>query len=38
LNGKLQNSICRQILKVKCKTKYDVGKKIGYKKVCNEFR
>jgi len=27
-----------QILKVKCKTKYDVGKKIGYKKVCNEFR
>ena len=28
---------CYKILKVKCKTKYGKGKKIGYKKICNEF-
>ncbi len=28
---------CYKILKVKCKSKYGKGKKIGYKKICNEF-
>ncbi len=28
---------CYKILKVKCSSKYGKGKKIGYKKICNEF-
>ena len=31
------NKKCYHILNVKCKSKYDTGKKISYKKVCNEF-